>query len=100
MVPYADLVLPDTTYLERWDFISLLDRPISSAHGPGDAIRQPVCAPDRDVRPFQDVLIDLGARLGLPGFVTGDGAPQYRSEERRVGKECVSTCRSRWSPYH
>src|SRR3546814_6469301 len=27
---------------------------------------------------------------------TGDG----RSEERRVGKECVRTCRSRWSPYH
>src|SRR3546814_13804859 len=28
--------------------------------------------------------------------------PAYagRSEERRVGKECVSTCRSRWSPYH
>src|SRR3546814_17840801 len=26
--------------------------------------------------------------------------PLYRSEERRVGKECVSTCRSRWSPYH
>src|SRR3546814_3113098 len=25
---------------------------------------------------------------------------RYRSEERRVGKECVSTCRSRWSPYH
>src|SRR3546814_10453586 len=25
---------------------------------------------------------------------------QPRSEERRVGKECVSTCRSRWSPYH
>src|SRR3546814_15138895 len=24
----------------------------------------------------------------------------WRSEERRVGKECVSTCRSRWSPYH
>src|SRR3546814_2345712 len=28
---------------------------------------------------------------------TGD---RSRSEERRVGKECVSTCRSRWSPYH
>src|SRR3546814_12374830 len=27
-------------------------------------------------------------------------APPVRSEERRVGKECVSTCRSRWSPYH
>src|SRR3546814_18188863 len=26
--------------------------------------------------------------------------PLGRSEERRVGKECVSTCRSRWSPYH
>src|SRR3546814_12314983 len=26
--------------------------------------------------------------------------PLQRSEERRVGKECVSTCRSRWSPYH
>src|SRR3546814_17989158 len=28
------------------------------------------------------------------------GQVGYRSEERRVGKECVSTCRSRWSPYH
>src|SRR3546814_9321918 len=27
-------------------------------------------------------------------------ASELRSEERRVGKECVSTCRSRWSPYH
>src|SRR3546814_11146401 len=32
------------------------------------------------------------------GFVTD--AHRLRSEERRVGKECVSTCRSRWSPYH
>src|SRR3546814_4776499 len=34
----------------------------------------------------------------------GEGAAERtlggRSEERRVGKECVSTCRSRWSPYH
>src|SRR3546814_16320025 len=35
----------------------------------------------------------------------GVSTPSYgdnggRSEERRVGKECVSTCRSRWSPYH
>src|SRR3546814_4696010 len=28
------------------------------------------------------------------------GVRAERSEERRVGKECVSTCRSRWSPYH
>src|SRR3546814_8776364 len=30
----------------------------------------------------------------------GGVACLQRSEERRVGKECVSTCRSRWSPYH
>src|SRR3546814_8204117 len=29
-----------------------------------------------------------------------DDDDRARSEERRVGKECVSTCRSRWSPYH
>ena len=77
MVPFADLILPDTTYLERWDCISLLDRPISSAHGPADAIRQPVSEPDRDVRAFQEVLIDLGARLRLPGMTNADGGPKY-----------------------
>jgi sulfite dehydrogenase (quinone) subunit SoeA len=77
MVAYADLVLPDTTYLERWDCISLLDRPIGSAEGPGDAIRQPILKPDRDVRPFQDVLIDLGARLKLPGLTNADGSARY-----------------------
>ncbi len=77
MAAYADLVLPDTTYLERWDCMSLLDRPISGAHGPADAIRQPVVTPDRDVRPFQDVLLELGWRLGLPGCVTADGRPRY-----------------------
>jgi anaerobic selenocysteine-containing dehydrogenase len=77
MVAYADLVLPDTTYLERWDCISLLDRPISSADGPADAIRQPVLPPDRDVRPFQDVLLDLGARLGLPGMTNQDGSAKF-----------------------
>src|SRR3546814_15149722 len=30
----------------------------------------------------------------------GGHGGEVRSEERRVGKECVSTCRSRWSPYH
>ncbi|MEZ5844693.1 MAG: molybdopterin oxidoreductase family protein [Hyphomicrobiaceae bacterium] len=77
MVPYADLILPDTTYLERWDCISMLDRPISEADGPADAIRQPVVEPDRNVRAFQTVLLDLGARLKLPGFVKEDGAPKF-----------------------
>ncbi len=83
-VAFADLVLPDTTYLERWDCISLLDRPIGNAHGPGDAIRQPVVQPDRDVRPFQDVLIDLGVRLGLPAFAHEDGRARYPARLHRL----------------
>ena len=83
MVAYADLVLPDTTYLERFDAISLLDRPISDADAAIDAIRHPVLdsakqREGRDVRGFQSVLIDLGARLGLPGLCNEDGSPKYR----------------------
>src|SRR3546814_3902233 len=38
---------------------------------------------------------------GRQAWVSANGAfTLTRSEERRVGKECVSTCRSRWSPYH
>src|SRR3546814_12335486 len=36
----------------------------------------------------------------LNGWIGTDDLNVFRSEERRVGKECVSTCRSRWSPYH
>ncbi|WP_422075228.1 molybdopterin oxidoreductase family protein [Tranquillimonas rosea] len=92
MVAYADLVLPDTTYLERHDCISLLDRPISEPDAAADAIRWPVVEPDRDVRGFQSVLVDLAARLGLPGFVEEDGTPRYADyadymirHERRPG---------------
>jgi len=81
MVAFADLILPDTTYLERHDCISLLDRPICDADGAADAIRQPImplAGPnERDVRPFQDVMLDLGARLGLPGMVNEDGTAKY-----------------------
>src|SRR3546814_11814898 len=37
--------------------------------------------------------------VDLTGLPSGEKTVE-RSEERRVGKECVSTCRSRWSPYH
>ncbi len=67
----------DTTYLERHDCISLLDRPIGEPDTVADAIRWPVLKPDRDVRGFQSVLLDLGARLGLPGMVDDDGEPAY-----------------------
>ena len=77
MVAYADLILPDTTYLERHDCISLLDRPICEADAAADAIRWPVIEPDRNVRGFQSVLCDLGARLNLRGFVNADGTQKY-----------------------
>src|SRR3546814_17810061 len=38
--------------------------------------------------------------IGVEQRRQGVKPPRLRSEERRVGKECVSTCRSRWSPYH
>ena len=77
MVAYADLILPDTTYLERHDCISLLDRPICEADAAADAIRWPVIEPDRDVRGFQSVLCELGAKLDLTGFVNEDGSQKY-----------------------
>src|SRR3546814_13426493 len=48
---------------------------------------------------------EAGAAMGEGqfGLIAYPGDPRdiaARSEERRVGKECVSTCRSRWSPYH
>ena len=78
MVAYADLVLPDTTYLERHDCISLLDRPICEAEAAADAIRWPVIEPDRDVRGFQTVLVQLANKMGLPGFTNEDGSAKYQ----------------------
>src|SRR3546814_15854664 len=41
----------------------------------------------------------MAQEKGVTVHVVGVGSQEGRSEERRVGKECVSTCRSRWSPY-
>src|SRR3546814_9789370 len=46
-----------------------------------------------------DHLVECVAELPFKSEFGGDWVAK-RSEERRVGKECVSTCRSRWSPYH
>jgi len=77
-VAFADLVLPDTTYLERHDVMSMLDRPISEFDGPVDSVRIPVVPPKGDCKPFQEVLIELGSRLKLPVFVNKDGSRKYR----------------------
>jgi sulfite dehydrogenase (quinone) subunit SoeA len=78
MTAFADLVLPDTTYLERHDVMSMLDRPISEFDGPVDSVRIPVLPPKGECKPFQEVLIELGTRLKFPAFVDKDGARKYR----------------------
>src|SRR3546814_8122549 len=49
---------------------------------------------------FRRVLAILSTLMSIRTFCIALADPDPRSEERRVGKECVSTCRSRWSPYH
>src|SRR3546814_320975 len=54
---------------------------------------RPVEDPVAPLKRVQGRIAKMLARIEPPAFL-------FRSEERRVGKECVSTCRSRWSPYH
>src|SRR3546814_12741547 len=60
---------------------------------------------DSEQRAFSMAFFDadfIKFRLSLLGnpIDASTSLGSFRSEERRVGKECVSTCRSRWSPYH
>src|SRR3546814_3836910 len=57
-----------------------------------------VCSSDLSKKPWPRPTPKAlpSARRSMPLATPGHA----RSEERRVGKECVSTCRSRWSPYH
>src|SRR3546814_3219353 len=82
-----------------------------------------VCSSDLIGGPVMDQQVQLVTTGDVGNFIVTECAPQTpgpgeirlrhegigvnfidiyhrRSEERRVGKECVSTCRSRWSPYH
>ena len=78
MVDFADLVLPDTTYLERHDVMSMLDRPISEFDGPVDSVRIPVLEPLGECKPFQEVLIELASRLKFPAFTTPEGERKFK----------------------
>src|SRR3546814_8375791 len=61
-----------------------------------------VCSSDLKARLIGRRGIEAAGRSGalFQKLHPQSGARQSRSEERRVGKECVSTCRYRWSPYH
>src|SRR3546814_21065550 len=79
----------------------------------GRALIISTSAPD-DAHPFSKWLDEEQAGVYRPEHRPAPGLPaddveslllanpgaKHRSEERRVGKECVRTCRSRWSPYH
>src|SRR3546814_5600762 len=58
--------------------------------GAAAAVFPPFARPALRSNPRRLVIVDAGLARHRP----------ERSEERRVGKECVSTCNSRWSPYH
>src|SRR3546814_14236505 len=65
----------------------------------GDA--QQIAVPQRPYLRLDAALIVIGVGgRDHAGVRQADDLAQIRSEERRVGKECVSTCRSRWTPYH
>ena len=91
MTAFADLVLPDTTYLERHDVMSMLDRPISEFDGPVDSVRVPVLPPTGQCKPFQEVLIELASRLKLPGL----HARRRRRASSRTTRTSSSTSRPR-----
>src|SRR3546814_13805794 len=65
-----------------------------------DAAKKGMSEVSRNVRQASRLLNDLLEANGADKVATGLRLVRPRSEERRVGKECVSTCRSGWSPYH
>src|SRR3546814_1805643 len=74
-----------------------------------DLFKQPVDVALRYGEPEDSSLVALPVApdnhrvlCASPGYLARHGEPNQleRSEARRVGKECVSTCRSRWSPYN
>src|SRR3546814_4403379 len=78
---------------------------------PADGVRMPVTLPDSEVWRIRSESSGLEYQIMVawPDYPPPENgyrviyvldANAMRSEERRVGKECVSTCRSRWSPYH
>ncbi|MBT3766152.1 MAG: molybdopterin-dependent oxidoreductase [Rhodospirillaceae bacterium] len=74
----ADIILPDATYLERWDYEDM----VSPNQVPEYYIRQPVIKPLGEVRDFGDVACELAERMGFPlGFKTKQEFVQISCEK-------------------
>src|SRR3546814_19392882 len=89
-----DIVPPGWVFATAWPLLYLLI---------GLAIAMILHARGARMRGPAIVLFVVQFILNLvwsPLFFAAHQVTSARSEERRVGKECVSTCRSRWSPYH
>src|SRR3546814_21146353 len=98
----SDVCSPDLLYrralwLVRGSAVDGLRRAVDPGRTAADGRGRPDAA--------REAIIRFLCRLSLPPVRRGGRRPladrmtdETRSEERRVGKECVSTCRSRWSP--
>src|SRR3546814_19295832 len=85
------------------DGVICVDIPPEEDEALGPALRAHGIAPIRLATPTTDdarLPAVLEGSAGFLYYVSVAGITGKRSEERSVGNECVSTCRSRWSPYH
>src|SRR3546814_14408895 len=94
-----DAVLKDARILQL-DRQLVVSLPSDLLFRPGKAELQP--AAREALFRMGGVVSTIGNRIDVHSHTDPDphAGSAYRSEERRVGKECVSTCRSRWSPFH
>src|SRR3546814_11799649 len=85
----------------KWEVFGQCGRSTNDIHADNVPIASRLIAA-RDVisDPVSGAPVCRDATARANGCVPFNIFSEARSEERRVGKECVSTCRSRWSPYH
>src|SRR3546814_19416069 len=81
--------------LQPFDIV-LVNTSAGAAYGSADFLNKG-CGMGEEATLF---LTGQGVRVVGTDAWSWDAPFSHRSEERRVGKECVSTCRSRWAPYH
>src|SRR3546814_3357982 len=78
------------------DLVAKAEAQLAVAKSKADAVRARFAANQKDIADLKaQIQAHAGDYLQVQGAVK-----ESRSEERRVGQECVSTCRSRRSPYH
>src|SRR3546814_11321552 len=96
--PDGDLPWSEAGIEGAWRFVQRLWRLFGESENTGDGGEDIALA-----RQLHRAIAGIAADIEAPGFnnaVAKAHALANRPEARRVGKEWVSTCRSRWSPYH